>query len=107
MLREERTLGPNEVSMRMLAPTLGYDFGLVEQARDRLYVYAGIPAEVPLLGGASSPDYLRTAMDALAGVPAGGTPDHVSRLGHSATGNARFGGRPAVVARPLREFFSD
>jgi hypothetical protein len=28
-------------------------------------------------------------------------------LGHGATGNARFGGKPAVVARPLKEFFSD
>jgi pimeloyl-ACP methyl ester carboxylesterase len=36
MRREDRTMGTEEVSMRALAPTLGYDFRLVEHARDRL-----------------------------------------------------------------------
>jgi pimeloyl-ACP methyl ester carboxylesterase len=106
MRRQERTLGPNEVSMRMLAPTLGYDFGLVEQARDRLDVYSGTPAEVLLLGGASSAAYLRTAMDAVSEALPTARRITFPKLGHGATGNARFGGRPDVVARTLREFFS-
>jgi hypothetical protein len=28
-------------------------------------------------------------------------------LGHGAMGNRRFGGKPAVVAVPLKQFFSD
>jgi hypothetical protein len=92
--------------MRMLAPTLGYDFGLVEQARDRLDVYSGTPAEVLLLGGASSAAYLRTAMDAVSEALPTARRITFPKLGHGATGNAGFGGRPDVVARPLREFFS-
>jgi pimeloyl-ACP methyl ester carboxylesterase len=107
MRREERALGPHEVSMRELAPTLGYDFTLAEQARDRLDAYSSISAEVLLLGGESSPAYLRTAVNALAAVLPRARRITFPGLGHGATGNARFGGKPAVVARPLKEFFSD
>jgi pimeloyl-ACP methyl ester carboxylesterase len=107
MRREDRALGPHEVSMRDLAPTLGYDFTLAEQARDRLDAYSSISAEVLLLGGESSPAYLRTAVNALAAVLPRARRITFAGLGHGATGNARFGGKPAVVARPLKEFFSD
>jgi pimeloyl-ACP methyl ester carboxylesterase len=107
MRREERTLGPTEISMRELAPTLGYDFRLVEQARDRLESYAEISAEVLLLGGESSPAYLRTAMNALATAMPRARRITFPGLGHGALGNSRFGGKPAMVAVPLREFFSD
>jgi hypothetical protein len=107
MRREERTLGPTEMSMRALAPTLGYDFRLVEQARDRLGAYAGITAEVLLLGGESSPEYLRNAMNAIAAALPYARRIVFPGLGHGAMGNRRFGGKPAVVAVPLKQFFSD
>jgi pimeloyl-ACP methyl ester carboxylesterase len=107
MRREDRALGPDEVSMRALAPTLGYDFTLVDEARDRLDAYATIPSEVLLLDGESSPAYLRTAVNALASAQPQARRVTFPGLGHGATGNARFGGNPAVVAAPLREFFSD
>jgi pimeloyl-ACP methyl ester carboxylesterase len=106
MRREERTLGPTEISMRELAPTLGYDFRLVEQARARLEAYAEISAEVLLLGGESSPAYLQTAMDALADALPRARRVIFPGLGHGALGNARIGGKPSVVAVPIREFFS-
>ncbi|MGH3339767.1 MAG: alpha/beta fold hydrolase, partial [Propionibacteriaceae bacterium] len=107
MRREERMLEPTEASMRALAPTLGHDFRLVEQARDRLDAYAGVTAEVLLLGGESSPEYLRTAMNALAAALPHARRIAFPGLGHGAMGNRRFGGKPAVVAVPLKEFFTD
>jgi pimeloyl-ACP methyl ester carboxylesterase len=107
MRREDRALGLDEVSMRALAPTLGYDFALVNQARDRLDAYASIPSEVLLLDGESSPTYLRTAVNALAAALPQASRITFPGLGHGATGNTRFGGKPAVVAALLREFFSE
>ena len=107
MGREDRTLGPSEVTMRALAPTLNYDFMLADQMRDRLDAYSSITAEVLLLDGQSSPAYLRTAINALAAVLPRAHRITFPGLGHGATGNARFGGKPAVVAGPLKEFFSD
>ena len=107
MRREDRTLGPSEVTMRALAPTLSYDFMLAEQTRDRLDAYSSITAEVLLLDGGSSPAYLRTAVNALAAVLPRAHRITFRGLGHGATGNARFGGKPAVVAGPLKEFFAD
>ena len=105
MRRQEREQRPPEVSMRVLAPTLGYDFRLVEQVRDRLGVYADISAEMLLLGGEVSPAYLRTAMDALAAALPEARRVVLYGMGHGATGNARYGGRPQAVAPYLREFF--
>ena len=91
-MREERALDANEVSMRMLAPTLGHDFGLVEQAQTVFDAYGGIPAEI-VLGGA----YGRPSRD---GCPrrraADSTPDHISQTWPRRYGNARFGGRPTM-----------
>ena len=78
-----------------------------ELARDRLGAYAGITAEVLLLGGESSPEYLRTAMNAIAAALPHARRIVLPGLGHGAMGNRRFGGKPTVVAGPLRQFFSD
>jgi pimeloyl-ACP methyl ester carboxylesterase len=103
---EERAAGEQDVTMRSLAPTLGYDFGLVEQCRDRVDAYAGLRADVLLLGGERSPAYLRTAMDALAATLPQARRIVFAGLGHGATGNARFGGSPALVGAALRNFFT-
>jgi len=106
MRREEQALGPDESSMRALAPTLDYDFGLVEEARNRLDLYANTEAEVLLLGGEGSPVYLQRAMDWLAAALPRARRVVLPGLGHGAAGNERVGGKPAVVAAALEDFFS-
>ena len=91
--------------MRMLAPTLHYDFQLVIEMEGALEIFRTLSAEVLLLGGSKSPAFLRRALDGLEQVV-----PHMKRvefpgLGHEASGNADRRGQPARVAEELRRFF--
>ena len=101
---EDKKAGRDDVTMRMLAPTLHYDFQLVIEMEGALESFRTLSAEVLLLGGSKSPAYLRAALDALEPVL-----PHVKRvefpgLGHEASGNTDRRGRPARVAEELRRF---
>lgn len=102
---EDKKAGRDDVTMRMLAPTLHYDFRLVIDMEGALESFRTLSAEVLLLGGSKSPAFLRSALDALEQlVP------HVKRvefpgLGHEASGNTDRRGQPARVAQELRRFF--
>jgi pimeloyl-ACP methyl ester carboxylesterase len=103
---EKKAIG-GDVTMRMLAPTLHYDFQLVIEAHWALESFRAVRADVLLLGGSKSPAYLRAAVDALQKVL-----PHVARvefpgLGHEASGNADRRGQPELVARELRRFFAE
>lgn len=106
MSREDRKAGPGDVTMRMLAPTLHYDFQLVMESDGMLEQLRAVRQEVLLLGGSKSPAYLKTAVDSLEK-----TLPHVQRiefagLNHGASGNADRGGKPELVAKELRRFFA-
>lgn len=93
------------VPMRDLAPTLHYDFELVVEMNEKLSSLKNVENEVLLLGGSNSPDYLKTALDALESLL-----PHVSRtelagLDHGASWNADRRGNPQPVADALRGFF--
>jgi pimeloyl-ACP methyl ester carboxylesterase len=95
--------GPADVPLRALVPTMHYDAQLVIESEGTLPQYAGVPAEVLLLGGSQSPGYLRQSLDAL-----GGVLPHVRRVelagvGHLAADNSE---KPELVARELRGFFT-
>ena len=62
---EEKKAGPDDVTMRMLAPTLHYDFQLVIEMDGALETFRAVRADVLLLGGSKSPDYLTASVDAL------------------------------------------
>ncbi|HXO58215.1 MAG TPA: alpha/beta hydrolase [Candidatus Acidoferrum sp.] len=105
MASEDKKAGGDDVTMRMLAPTLHYDFQLVIDMAGPLERFRAVLAEVLLLGGSKSPAYLTRAVDALEKV----LPD-VERveflgLGHEASGNADRRGQPERVAQELRRFF--
>jgi pimeloyl-ACP methyl ester carboxylesterase len=105
MASEEKKAGADDVTMRMLAPTLHYDFQLVIEMEGALESFRALRADVLLLGGSKSPAYLKTALDALEKVV-----PHVRRvefagLGHEASGNTDRRGQPERVAEELRRFF--
>jgi pimeloyl-ACP methyl ester carboxylesterase len=107
MAAEEKKAGGDDVTMRMLAPTLHYDFQLVIEMEGALQSFRALRADVLLLGGSKSPAYLKAALDALEKVV-----PHVRRvefpgLGHEATGNTDRRGQPERVAQELRRFFSE
>ena len=107
MAAEEKKAGPDDVTMRMLAPTLHYDFQLVIDADGAVERFRRVEANVLLLGGSKSPAYLKAGLDALEKVL-----PHVRRVdfdgaGHEASGNHDRRGQPERVAQELRRFLVD
>jgi len=111
LAQEDRRAGPSDVTMRMLAPTLHYDFQLVLESQGMLERLAGIPAEVLLLRGSKSPAFLRDSVEALARAIPGAERVELEGLDHAASGNTTDpmtgkGADPERVARELRRFFA-
>jgi pimeloyl-ACP methyl ester carboxylesterase len=104
MASEDKKAKSDEVTMRMLAPTLHYDFQLITEMLGTLETFKAIEAEVLLLGGSKSPAYLKASVDALARVLPNATRFEFHGLAHGATGNRDRGGRPELVAHKLGEF---
>ena len=108
MKSEDKKAKDDDVTFRMLAPTLHYDFQLVVEMSDRLDSFKAIRAEVLLLGGSKSPAWLKVALDALEKVL-----PRVKRIefpgldhgGSSDPSNTNRGGDPQRVAQELRRFF--
>ena len=105
MASEDKKAGADDVTMRMLAPTLHYDFQLVAETDGALERFADLPTDVLLLGGSKSPAYLTAALDALEKVLPHAKRVEFLGLGHDASGNADRRGRPERVAQELRRFF--
>jgi pimeloyl-ACP methyl ester carboxylesterase len=95
--------GPGDVPLRELVPTMHYDAQLVTETEGRLPAFSAIPAEVLLLGGSKSPAYLKTTLDALAGILPKARHIEFAGCGHLAPDNS---GQPERVAPELRAFFA-
>lgn len=107
---EDKRAAPDDVTMRMLAPTLHYDFALVLGSQGALDRFAAITADVLLLSGTASPAFLQASVDALERVLPRAKRVRLAGLGHSASGNAADpmtgrGADPVRVALELRRFF--
>lgn len=101
---EAKKAQPGDVTMAELAPNLHYDFELVAGWDGNLAAFTKTDAEILLLGGAKSPAYLRTAMDALAGTFPDARRITMKKTGHGATGNRNRRGKPSVAAAYIRSF---
>jgi pimeloyl-ACP methyl ester carboxylesterase len=108
---DDKRARPGDVTVRMLAPTLHYDFALVTESEGALASFQAIRADVLLLGGGKSPAYLKASVDALEKIlPTSGRVEF-AELGHSASGNSDDpmtgrGADPERVAVELRRFFT-
>ncbi len=83
---EERKAAPDDVTMRVLAPLLHYDFQVAADMSENLKRFAGVRAEVLLLGGSKSPAYLRAGLDSLERVLPNSTRVEFAGFGHAALG---------------------
>jgi len=109
MTSEAKKAAPGAITMRALAPTLHYDFSIVASLSGKQERFREVRADVLLLGGSKSPDYLKTALAGLAkllprarrvvfdGLDHGGSSD-ISEMNRA--------GDPARVAVELRRFFA-
>lgn len=109
MKSEEKKAMSGDVTMRMLAPTLHYEFQLVKEMAETLERFRAVQTEVLLLGGSKSPAYLKIALDALEK----GLPDAqriefpgLNHGGSSDASSTNRGGKPEQVAQALRQFFA-
>ncbi|WP_051393197.1 alpha/beta fold hydrolase [Glycomyces arizonensis] len=94
------------VTLRELTPTFRQDIALVREAADRIDRYAALDVPVLLLGGAGSPGYLKTALDALERVLPHPERVEFDRLNHGGAANRNRGGRPELIAARLRRFLT-
>ena len=108
MLKQEDRKGAGAyVPMRALAPTLHYDFALVQETCRLPMPFDQIRADVLLMGGSKSPAYLKAALDRLETLLPSAERVELADCDHAASWNADRGGRPAAVAVALRRFFAD
>lgn len=106
MKSEDKKASGADVTMRMLAPTLGHDFRLIGEAKGALQSVAALQATTLLLGGSASPAYLKASVDALAQVLPHAKRIEFPGLNHGASGPTDRGGQPERVAQELRRFFA-
>jgi len=93
-----------DIPLREIIPTMHFDALAVKEINEALDGLEEVRAEVLLLGGSKSPAYLKAALDFLEGVL-----PHVRRVefrgvGHLAPDDS---GKPELVARELRRFFTE
>jgi hypothetical protein len=103
--REDRKAKAGDVTMRMLAPTLHYDFQLITESEGPLEGFKDVSCELFLLGGTKSPKYLQASVAGLTKVFPRARLVLFQGLGHEASGTANQWGKPEQVARELRAFF--
>jgi pimeloyl-ACP methyl ester carboxylesterase len=109
MKQEDKTAKAGDVTMRSLAPTLGYDFRLVTEMAEQVERFRALHVETLLLGGSKSPAYLKQALDALEqAIPQARRvefPD-LDHGGSSDLGPTNRNGDPQRVAQELLRFFA-
>jgi pimeloyl-ACP methyl ester carboxylesterase len=99
----DRHTAADDVPAADLVPTMRFDVQIAREMADTTAEYAALHARVLLLGGTRSPDYLGTALRELAAVIPGSQIVTLRGLGHMGPQN---GGKPEIVARALRDFFT-
>ncbi len=94
-----------------VAPTLEFDFKVIEEVSPNWQVFKNINIEVLLLGGSKSPKYLANALDALEKVLPKNNRIEFDGLDHGAAWNyhkqQNRNGDPKQVANELHHYFSD
>jgi pimeloyl-ACP methyl ester carboxylesterase len=96
----------NHPSMRAVAPTLVRDFSIVAEMAGRSAMFAGIDADVLLMGGSSSPRFLSSGLDELQRLLPSARRVELSGVGHDAPWDEDLRGHPRQVADALRTFFA-
>jgi pimeloyl-ACP methyl ester carboxylesterase len=110
MKSEDKKAGPDDLTLRKLAPTLHYDGLLLAEMSGQLDRFRKVNAEVLLLGGSKGLPFLKPSLAALETT----LPHVVGRvefpgLEHGGSNNpsqTNRGSKPELVAQELRQFFT-
>lgn len=79
---QERSKKEGEATLKDLAPTIGYDFKVIEGVKGDVQRFEGIVCEVLVIGSTASPRYIKTAVNALDKVLGKRKRVNVKGLGH-------------------------
>lgn len=111
---EDKKARPGDVTTRMLAPTLHYDFQLIAEMSGQLIAdangssvsFENVRTEILLMGGGKSPAYLNLALDYLKKLLSPVKCIVIPGVGHGGSGNTNRGGKPGIVAEAIVRFFN-
>lgn len=109
MKSEDKSAGPDDVTMRKLAPTIGYEGRLIREMAGTLETFREVNVPVLLLGGSKGLAFLKPALDALEQTLPNAKRIEFAGLDHGGSADvtkANAGGKPEVVGPELRRFFS-
>lgn len=101
---DARLVKGDNVALRDLIPALKPELDLVQATEGTINEYKNVTAEVLLLCGAQAPPLFTGTLDALENVLPRATRVELTGLNHGAAQDQ--GGKPAVIADQLRQFFS-
>jgi pimeloyl-ACP methyl ester carboxylesterase len=107
MLAQQDKKGAGDyATMRQLAQqTLPNDLKIVAEMDGKMESFRAIKSQVLLLGGNKSPQFLRSALDALEHILPNATRIEFDKLGHEGPWNADKRGQAKQVAQALRQYF--
>jgi pimeloyl-ACP methyl ester carboxylesterase len=106
MKREDAKAAPDAVTMRKLAPTIGYEGALIAEMAGTVNEFRTVTADVLILGGSKGLPFLEPARDALARTLPNCRRVEFPGLDHGASSDpsqTNPGGKPEIVARVARE----
>ncbi len=109
MKSEDKSAKSDDVTMRMLAPTLHYDFQLVAEMAETVENFKAVDADVLLLGGSESPAWLKLALNVLEKVLPRVKRVEFPGLNHGSSSDLSATNRdshPEIVAQEMRHFFA-
>jgi pimeloyl-ACP methyl ester carboxylesterase len=112
MNREDRTAGPDAITMRKLAPTVHYEGALIAETAGSFDRFRALGADVLLLGGSKGLPFLKPTRDALAAVLPHSRRVEFDGLDHGSSSDPSAinpNGSPQAVARiaaEIRTFFA-
>jgi len=110
MRSEDKKAKLGDVTMRMLTPTLHYDFSLVIEMAEKVNTFKVINTNVLLLGGSESPAWLKLALDELAKVLPRMKRIEFPGLNHGSSSDVSATNReshPDIIAAEMRHFFAE
>ena len=112
MNRQDSKAAPDAITMRKLAPTIGYEGALIAEMAGTVDAFRTVTADVLILGGSKGLPFLKPARDALAQTLPHSRRVDFPGLDHGASSDpsqTNPGGKPetvAQVAREVRSFFA-
>lgn len=110
MKSEDKSAGPEDVTMRRLAPTIGYEGRLIREMASSLDAFRDLRTPVLLLGGSKGLAFLKPSLDALERTLPNASRIEFAGLDHGGSSDAtkaNAGGKPEIVVPALLTFFSE